>query len=231
MNSRQNSLTSISSLPETWIEKLFDKMLLDYGKKFIDQWSGADTDKLIAHWSRELAGYSGLELKRGYDALATRDWPPSLPEFKKMCRPPVDAMHAYYEAMEGVIAREKGEKGTWSHPAIYWAAVRLAFDLKSLTYSQVKDRWEKAFSDEMERGSWPDIPEASLALPAPGKADLSKEKAAQLLNDLGASDVLKPKTDHKRWAKRIIEGAKKPGHELSALQIRSAKEALAERTA
>lgn len=227
MTSSQISSISTNALPESWIEKLFDKMLLDYGKKFVDQWAGPDPSKLIAHWSRELAGYSGPELKRGHDALATRDWPPSLPEFKKMCRPPVDAMHAYYEAMEGVIAREKGEKGIWSHPAIYWAAVRLAFDLKSLTYSQVKDRWEKAFSDEMERGSWPDIPEASLALPAPGKADLSREKATQLLNELGASDVLKPKTDHKRWAKRIVEGAKKPGHGYSALQIRFATEALA----
>jgi hypothetical protein len=225
MNSRLNSSTLTDALPETWIEKLFDKMLLDYGKKFIDQWSGADTDKLIAHWSRELAGYSGLELKRGYDALATRDWPPSLPEFKKLCRPPVDSMHAYYQAMEGVVAREKGEKGNWSHPAIYWAAVRLAFDLKSLTYSQVRDRWEKALADEMGKGSWPDIPEASLALPAPGKADLSREKAAQLLKQLGASDVLKPKTDHKRWAKRIVKEAEKPTHGYSALQIRFAKEA------
>jgi hypothetical protein len=226
MSNIQPLSTSRQALPESWIEKMFDKMLLDYGKKFTDQWGGADPDKLIAHWAQEMASYTGDEIKRGLAAMANRDWPPTLPEFKKMCRPPVDDMHAYYEAVAGVHARDKGEMGKWSHPAIYWTATRMAFDLKSLTYSQIKERWTKALADEMEKGQWVEIPEPMLSLPEPGKGDLSKEKAAKMLNELGAGDVLKPKSDHKRWAKRIIEGAKKPGHGYSPLQIRFAQEAL-----
>lgn len=205
---------------------MFDKMLLDYGKKFVDQWAGADPDKLIGHWSRELTGYSPEELKRGYDALSSRDWPPSLPEFKKMCRPPVDDVQAYYEAVYGVQARDKGEMGTWTHPAIYWAATRLAFDLKSMSYSQIKDRWIKALHDEMEKGAWEKIPAPMLTLPEPGKADLSREKAAKMLNELGAGEVLKPKTDHKLWAKRIIQRRDEGDKFVTPLQIKFAEEAL-----
>lgn len=222
-----NLLTSTSQLPEKWIEKILDEMLLSYGKKFIDQWSGVSTDKLILHWSQGLSGYSGQEIRRGLDALASKDWPPSLPEFKKLCRPPIDDVVAYYEAVNGCNARDKGEMGTWSHPAIFWAATKIAFDLKTQTYSQVKSRWEIALKDQMEKGEWPAIPEPMLALPEPGKSQLSKEKAAQMLNELGASDAFKPKTDHKLWAKRIVANPKA----YPAFSLKCAKEALANKAA
>lgn len=65
-----------------------------------------------------------------------------------------------------------------------------------------------------------------FALPAP-KSELSREKAGEMLVELGAAEVLKPKTDQRIWAKRIIEQSKKQSHGLSALQIRFAKEAMA----
>ncbi|MGZ3235770.1 MAG: hypothetical protein ACXU8A_00170 [Burkholderiaceae bacterium] len=65
-----------------------------------------------------------------------------------------------------------------------------------------------------------------MQLPAP-KDNFSKEDAAKRLAELGATELLKPKTDHKLWAKRIIERSKHPLHGYSALQIRFAKEALA----
>lgn len=226
MNNVTRLSTSTSPLPESWIEKMFDKMLLDYGKKFTDQWAGSDPDKLIRHWAHEMASYTGPEISRGLAAMESRDWPPSLPEFKKMCRPPVDEMAAYYEALAGLQAREKGEIGSWSHPAIFWAAAKMTFDLKNQTYSQCKPRWERVLQEQMDKSEWHAIPAPMLALAEPGQTKLSKEKAAQVLNEIGAADVLKPKTDHKLWAKRIIERAKKPNHGLSAIQIRFAKEAL-----
>lgn len=64
-----------------------------------------------------------------------------------------------------------------------------------------------------------------MQLPAP-KDDFSREDAAKRLAELGAADIIKPTTDHKRWAKRIIEKSKQPKHGLSSLQIKFAKEAL-----
>lgn len=221
--------TSISPLPESWIERMFDKMLLDYGKKFTDNWAGSDPQRLITHWSNEMASYSGQEIKRGLAAMENRDWPPSLPEFKKMCRPPIDPMVAYYEAVNGVTARDRGEAGTWSHPAVFWAATSLSFDLKSLSYSQIKTRWEMALDDQMSKGEWEPIPKPMLALPDIGKAQLSKENAAKLIDELGATNATKKatsKTDHLRWAKKIKEREKRGDKHLLSISIRFANEAL-----
>ncbi len=223
------SSTSTTALPEKWVERLFERMLLDYGKKFGDQWAETSMDALIAHWSRELAGYTGAELKRGLDALATRDWPPTLPEFKKLCRRPLDSTTAYYEAVAGVQARAAGEYGKWSHPAIYWAAMPLAFDLGNQTYSQIKPRWEAALHEQMDKGEWPEIPQAMVALPAPGKTKTSREEASQRLRELGATGIVKDAwgNDPKRWARKLLEREAAGDKTLLPIQIRFAHEALA----
>jgi hypothetical protein len=205
---------------------LFDKMLLEYGKKFTDQWGGSDPVRLRDHWAAELAGFSGDELGKGLKGMAAKDWPPTLNEFKKLCRPPVDAMHAYYEAVNGVQARDRGERGVWSHRAIFWAATGLSFDLKNQTYSQIKVRWEMALAEQFDKTDWSPIPDPLLQLAAPGKGELSKEGAAKMLNEIGASAMLKPKNDEMRWAKNILERLKRKDKTLLPIQIKFAKEAL-----
>lgn len=208
---------------------MFHKMLLEYGKKFTDQWGGADTDELIAHWAHELAGYTVLEIQRGLAGLDTREWPPTLPEFKKMCRPPVSDMTAYYEAIAGLEARGKGEFGTWTHPAIYWAANFLRADLMGQTYAQVKDRWNAILKSQMERGEWAEIPVARVLLPVPDVSPAAKAHAEKMLADLNAKGIIKkPKdtTDHKRWARRILERQANGDKDLSMIQIQFAKTAM-----
>jgi len=229
MNLTTPSSTSTNALPESWVERLFERMLLTYGKKFSDQWGAADTDSLIAFWSQELASYSGVELKRGLDALATRDWPPTLPEFKKLCRAPIDSLVAYYEAVAGVQARAAGEFGKWSHPATYWAAMPLAFDLGSQSYSQIKTRWETALHEQLDRGEWPEIPRPMLALGAPAAAPLSRESADAMLTKLKATVVTKTaasKIDHRAWARRILDREKRGDTTLSLIQVKFAQEAM-----
>lgn len=221
------SSTSTNPLPEKWVERLFERMLLEYGKKFGDQWAQADMDTLIAYWSRELAGYSGAELKRGLDALATRDWPPTLPEFKKLCRRPLDPMHAYYEAVAGVQARAAGEYGKWSHPAVYWAAMPLAFDLGNQTFSQIKPRWEAALAEQIERGEWAEIPQPVLTLTAPGLSTTCSEKARAAIKHALGQVVNRPAdADPKAWARRML-ARHEAGAKLTPAQIRMAQEALA----
>lgn len=219
------------AMPKNWIESLFEKMLFEYGKKFSDQWGGANPESLKLHWAQRLADLKNDELRRGVSALQTKDWPPSLPEFRKMCKPSIDPTVAYYEALSGCQSREKGEMGEWSHPSIYWAAVKVgAFDLTHQTYSHMKARWEKALQDEQDKGEWVAIPQPMIALPEPGKSGLSPEKAEQMVKELRAEGITKTvasKTDHKLWAKRIIEQSKKPNHGLSMIQISFAKEVLA----
>lgn len=208
---------------------MFHKMLLEYGKKFTDQWGGADTDELIAHWAHELAGYTGPEIKRGLAGLDSREWPPTLPEFKKMCRPPVNEMTGYYEAIAGLEARGKGEFGTWTHPAIYWAANFLRVDLMSQTYAQVKDRWNAILKSQMERGEWAEIPVARVLLPVPDISPAAKAHAEKMLADLNAKGITKkPKdtTDHKAWAKKILARYANGDKDLSMIQLKFARMAM-----
>lgn len=219
-----------NAMPKRWIESLFERMLFEYGKKFSDQWGGADAEGLKAHWAQRLSDLTNDELKRGVSLLEGREWPPSLPEFRKMCRPPLDMTNAYYEAVNGVQARERGEIGEWSHPAIYWASVKVgAFDLKNQSHAVIKARWEHALQDELAKGEWAAIPEPLVALPAPGSTKTDRDHATKRMQEIQASGVVKKqvdKVDHKAWAKKILERAKQQNHGLSGLQIRFAKEAL-----
>ena len=171
------------------------------------------------------------DIKAGLKAVRSKfDWPPSCAEFIKACRPDTDPLKAYYEAISGVQARAKGEMGYWSSPAVYWAAMPLSFDLGNQTYSQIKPRWERALAEQIERGQWESIPVPMIALPAPGKSELSRENASKMIADLGAAGVVKSaatQEDHKLWAKKIIERIKYGDQTISLIQRKFAEEAIA----
>jgi len=196
------------AIPQPWVKSLFEKMTSYYGAKFADQWRDSDTEIVKRVWATELGKLSTEELKFGVAKLISQDWPPTLPQFFKLCRPDVDALAAYYEAVIGLQARAKGESLAWSHPAIFWAARSLAYDLMNNTYSYVKDRWETALSEQMARSEWEPVPDPWPALPASAKSDLSREKSAQMLREYGANAVVKDTStpiDHKRWARKILK--------------------------
>lgn len=223
------SSTSTSAPLENLVAAIFAKMALDYGKKFTDQWGGSNPDALNAHWVSELTGYTPREIKRGLAAMDSKDWPPTLPEFKKMCRAPLNEMATYYEAIAGLEARGKGEMGQWSHPAVYWAASFLRADLMSQTHAQMRDRWAAALKAQMERSEWADIPAARIALPAPDTSPAAKKLAAKMMRDLNAAGVIrKPtdNTDHKLWAKRIMARHDRGDKSLSMIQLQFARTAL-----
>ena len=213
------------------METLYDRLDGAYPHKWRSNFPTAEAiDNWQVSWAEafEEEGIKPSDIRAGLKACRTKyDWPPSCAEFIKAFKPSVDPMVAYYEAIAGIESRKRGEVGKWSHPAVYWAAMPLAFDLGSQTYSQMKARWEQAFNEQMNKGEWADIPQPALALPAPGKSDLSRENAAKMLNQIGAAEVFKPKTDHRLWAKKIIEREKRGDKTVSALQIKFAREALA----
>jgi hypothetical protein len=212
------------------MDHLFNRLDGAYPHKWRSNFPGQDAiDNWKTSWAEAFhdEGIAPADIKAGLKACRTRfDWPPSCAEFMKACRLPIDKMAAYYEAAAGVQARSKGDMGRWSHPAIFWAAMPMAFDLGAQTYSQIKGRWEQALDEQMDRGEWASIPAPMVALPAPGRADLSREKAAKMLNELGASGLLKPKTEHLRWANKILDREKRGDKSLLSIQVRMAREAM-----
>lgn len=217
-------LSTSEPLPTAWIEKLFERMAALYGSKFADMWRGTDPEQVKALWSQELGKLSREEVTKGAQALMTLEWPPSLPQFINLCRPKLDAQKAFTEALNGLMARDRGEVGVWSHPAVFWAAVRVgAFDIKNATYPQIKGRWESALGDELEKSQWPEIPKPVVSLPP---IKVCAEVAQKYLAKMQVHKSESSHIDHKRWAKKIMERHEHGDKSLLPVQVSMAKAAL-----
>ncbi|MVW80196.1 hypothetical protein [Bordetella sp. 02P26C-1] len=199
-----------------------------YGAKFGQQWQGLTPRELKDSWDRTLAGLTEAEIRTGLLACLSRDWPPTLPEFLRLCRPWLNPEVAYHEAVQGISCRRRGEIGHWSHPAIYWAAVSTGtHDLLNSTYSTIKVRWEREFAKELEKGTWPSIPEVREALPGPGQTMSTKEEAAAALKRMGVAEIKPLAQGNKAWAEKILaEHERKGGQRYSASVLAMAKRAL-----
>jgi hypothetical protein len=175
-------------LPQAWIDKLFDKFKARYGTLFVDRFGGLSLDAVAEEWASELAGYTGPELQRGLDGCRTLKFPPTLPEFMAMCRPPIDAHTAYVEAVRNLALRDQGIDAEWSHPAIFWATVDVgSYDMRSVSYPGIRARWEKALDKQMRERSHKPVPPAFKALPpaAPkGPSPEVREKMKELLQHM-----------------------------------------------
>lgn len=138
-------------------------------------------------WAEDLADLSREELARGVSACRDQKFPPTLPEFRALCRPPIDYQAALIEAVEQMARRDTG-CDQWSHPAIYWAAVKIgAYDLSRKTLRDLDAEWRKGFGDQLALGQWPEIPERLPALPAPGQThsgDFGRETVQEMLRRL-----------------------------------------------
>lgn len=168
-------------LPREWVKKLIVKMIARYGTLFTDRYGGLSRDELADEWGQELAGYTGEELARGLDGLKGCKFPPTLPEFQALCRPPIDAEAAFHEALRNSRARERGENPAWSHPAIYWASAEIgSHDMRSTPYPNLKGRWERTLQAEINKGTWPAVPPAPLKLEAPPHTKPNPEVRAKL---------------------------------------------------
>lgn len=152
------------------------------------------------------------------------DWPPSLPEFLKACRPHLEASTAFFEATRGLQARSRGEHGAWSHPAIFFAALAVGqYEMRNESYPQLRVRWEKAFGEQLALGQWPEIPPVLEALPAPARTEEGKAQIRKV-SSMASGALANSGTDHKRWAKRILKDPK--GRSLFA--VNAAKATLGE---
>lgn len=136
------------------------------------------------------------------------DWPPSLTEFLRACRPYLEPDVAFFEAVRGMQARERGERGEWSHPAIFHAAAAVGrFDLLNQAYQQMEGRWKKALHAQLALGAWPDIPDPAPALPAPSSARQT-EQGAEAMREMTQKAINRKGKDHKAWARTILSDPK-----------------------
>lgn len=75
------------SLPDPWVEKIFTKLSLVYGRAFLSQYEGMDLLAVKADWAHELAGFENMPEAIAY-ALKhlPMDRPPNVLQFRALCR-------------------------------------------------------------------------------------------------------------------------------------------------
>lgn len=217
------------SVPYSWVEKLFANLTMLYGNRMEKMWSGMDKSQVMVFWHLKLEGFTRDEFMRGVKAVDSLEYPPTLPQFLNLCRPPVDPVKAYHEAVKGVQDRRNGEMGKWSHPAIFWTAASMAHDLLNMSYQQVKPHFEKKLEEELSRTSWQEIPPVSESLPAPEiNREKGKVEAEKMLQRVGAENVVKKTANgDTNWIhnnlKRMKEGWK-PTAAVRMMILKAAKE-------
>lgn len=99
-------------------QRLINKMRINYGKKFIDQWAGVHEDELKQAMVEAYQGLSMEDFARGYARMLQEQWPPTIPEFRSWCEPKADDWLGAHEAW--AIAKDSIEFGTGRELTVVW---------------------------------------------------------------------------------------------------------------
>lgn len=75
------------SLPLPWVDKIFSKMALVYGRDFIGRWEGLELADVKTDWGHELSGFENWPEAIAH-ALSTlpANKPPTVLEFRELAR-------------------------------------------------------------------------------------------------------------------------------------------------
>ena len=179
--------------PLSMMDRLFNRMDGSYPHKWRSAFANAQA---IQNWREAWAeafdeeGLTPEEVKAGIvTCRKLYDWPPSLPEFLKACRPAIDPERAFHEAVEQMRLRDVS-KDAWSSPVVFWAAVQLGSDLRNNPYPSISKRWAAALDTAAKKIKLRELPNEVPprldALPAPGRQSVDPEQAAANIDKLYA---------------------------------------------
>jgi hypothetical protein len=75
------------SLPTSWIERIFTKLTLAYGRDFLGRWEGIPIAEVKTDWANCLAGFGDHPEAIGFALSNLPDSrPPTAQEFRAICR-------------------------------------------------------------------------------------------------------------------------------------------------
>lgn len=74
------------ALPLAWVEKIFRKLTLTYGRDFIARWEGQEINDVIEDWAEELSGFVNWPEAIAWALKALPEGkPPTVIEFRALC--------------------------------------------------------------------------------------------------------------------------------------------------
>lgn len=187
MMANASSMPKPRALHDVWMERLFQLMEDRYGSLWADRYGAFPRARVMQTWAEDLGDMTRAELVRGVDACKTRKFPPTLPEFRELCRPQMSPEDAFHEAVEQMRMRPDG-RDQWTSAAVFWAAVAMGNDLMAYPYVAIKARWAREIDKAargIEDGRLPDVvPQRMEALPAPGEDTVTAEDARRRAAEL-----------------------------------------------
>jgi hypothetical protein len=100
------------SLPLPWVERIFTKLVLVYGQAFLVRWRDIDIAMVKTDWTHELSGFDRTPHRIAFALANLPEKPPSVIEFKALCRsapalpaPALEAPPANPERMAQELAK------------------------------------------------------------------------------------------------------------------------------
>lgn len=81
------------------VKRLITKMKALYGRKFTQQWESVLPADLEEMFMLGMSGLTTQEIACGFNALMRHDWPPTVPEFRRMCQP-LDPLDQQWESAD-----------------------------------------------------------------------------------------------------------------------------------
>ncbi|WP_180122958.1 hypothetical protein [Acinetobacter sp. YH12086] len=100
------------------VMRLINKMRVNYGKKFADQWTGVDIAELAQEMLENYQGLTVEDFTRGMARMKREKWPPTVPEFRDWCEPKSEEWLDAHEAW--AIAKNSIEMGTGRELTVVW---------------------------------------------------------------------------------------------------------------
>lgn len=98
------------SLPLPWVEKIFQKLTVTFGRDFVGRWEGLNLADVKADWAHELRGFQQNPQAIAYGLEHCLDGkPPTVQEFKAICCRRPDAPLAALPAPPADPARVAAE--------------------------------------------------------------------------------------------------------------------------
>lgn len=93
------------SLPSVWVDRIFTKLSLVYGRDFLSRWEGLELDDVKADWAHELSGMSVRPERIRY-ALENlpASKPPTVLDFRAIC------MQAQFDELPALPAPMSAEQ-------------------------------------------------------------------------------------------------------------------------
>lgn len=79
-------INQIEALPLAWVEKIFKKLTLTYGRDFMSRWEGQQINDVIQDWAEELSGFIKWPEAIAWALKSLPEGkPPTVIEFRALC--------------------------------------------------------------------------------------------------------------------------------------------------